>query len=172
MRFIILLVAAAAAMAPVTDKIEVIDYSSYDGSFQCRVPADWKLSEDRNGGPLAMFFGTTSGPQRARVSLSISRYPGKIDSIRTPQQYWQSLRRHKPSPLETHPINTRVVHTTHLQSPQYIGLGHAAVYMNREDIALIETPKGMFAISHIAPADAYEKTLPIFDAAVKSFTVK
>ncbi len=163
---------APRVAAPVAETVEMINYLSYDGSFQCRVPADWKLSEDRNGGPMAMFFGMMSGPQRAQISLAISRYPSKMDSIRTPQQYWQSLRHqdHEPSPLETHRNGARVVYTTHLISPQYVGHGRKAIYMNREDIALIKTPRGMFAISHTAPANAYEKTLTIFDAVVASFT--
>ncbi len=31
---------------------------------------------------------------------------------------------------------------------------------------------GFFSISHTAPADAYQRTLPIFEAVVKSFQPK
>ena len=44
--------------------------------------------------------------------------------------------------------------------------------MLRSDHAIIPIQGGFFAIEHRAPLNAYERTLPVFEAVVRSFNPK
>jgi len=153
----------------------LIDFDEQSGAFSCRAPAEWKAVEDNySGGPLVMFFGPMSGPLRAKVSISVGRYPDGSGQIKTPQDYVDSLKLtdQNPSALETRVIDGRTVYAVHYDEPQIDPRSRKTLYMNREDTVMIPRKDGFFSISHTAPADAYQRTLPIFEAVVKSFQPK
>lgn len=153
----------------------LIDFDEQSGAFSCRAPADWKaVEDDYSGGPLVMFFGPMSGPLRAKVSISVGRYPDKVDRIKTPQDFVDSLKLtdQNPSALETRVIDGRTVYAVHYDEPQIDPRSRKTLYMNREDTVMIPHKDGFFSISHTAPADAYQRTLPIFEAVVNSFHPK
>jgi len=166
--------APPAASGDAVSGERMIDFDGADGSFRCRAPAEWKAQEDAHGGPLVMFFGPTSGPLRAKVSIAVTRYPDGVDRIKTPQDFWdaQKLLDRKPSPLETRQVDGRTVYALHYESPQRPPHGWTVLYMNRADVALIPTATGFFAVTHVAPSDAYRRTLPVFDDVVRSFKPK
>jgi hypothetical protein len=163
-----------ASSPSVVAGVALTAYDGADGSYSCLAPGDWKALEDRAKGAGVMMFGTTDGPLRGKVTLGISRYPDGVDRIQTPQDYWRSLKltRDNPAPLEAREIGGRTIYLTHYESPQHPAQGWKVEYMNRVDVALIPSTSGFFAVDHRAPADAYEQTLPIFDAVVASFKPK
>jgi hypothetical protein len=148
----------------------LIAFDERGGAFKCLAPADWKAVEDRGtGGPLAMFFGPAGGARRA--SISVLRYPNGVDAVKTPQDLLDALKLtdRKALDVKTLAAGGRAVTTFHLETPQYPPHGRKVLYMNREDVVLIPTKDGFFELSHVAPADSYKETLPIFDAVVESF---
>jgi len=164
---------SSAAPAPIVAGEKMTDFDGADGSFSCRAPADWKGLEEKGAGLLVTMFGTSQGPMRGKVMMGISRYPDQV-RIKTPQDYWTSLRlaQKDPVPLEPRKIGDRTVYFTHYDSPQHPPHGWKVLYMNRIDVALIPAATGFFAVDHSAPKDSYRQTLPIFDAVVASFKPK
>jgi hypothetical protein len=154
----------------------LIDFDEQHGKFRCRVPGDWKAMEEHGtGGPLLMMFGTTDGPLRGKISMAVDQYDGVKGNIKSPQDYWEGLRisDQKPSPLETRKLDDgRTVYALHRLKARHPPDSWKVLYMEREDVVLIPNGKGFFELSHDAPADAYEQTLPLFDAFVRSFQPK
>jgi hypothetical protein len=153
----------------------LIDFDEQHGAFACQAPAAWKaVEDDYSGGPLVMFFGPAGGPRRAKVSISVSRYPDRVDKIKTPQDFVAALKLtdQNPGPLETRVVGGRTVYAVHYDDPQVDPRSHKTLGMNREDTVLIPQGEGFFAVSHTAPADDYRRTLPIFEAVVSSFEPK
>lgn len=153
----------------------LIDFRGRTGAFACLAPADWKtLEENAAGGPLAMFFGPSSGPGRGKASISISRYPDGVDRVKTPKDFWQAMKLagQNPSPLESIQVGGRKAFAVHVETPQHPPEGWKVLYMNREDTVMIPFDDGFFEITHRAPSDSYRLTLPIFEAVVASFQPK
>ncbi len=178
---------AACRKAPAADEDPVptaavvagqrlIDFDEQHGKFRARVPADWKaLEEHGTGGPLLMMFGTMSGPLRGKVSMAVDANDGISGVVKTPQEVWEGLRLsdQKPSPLETRTLDDgRVVYAFHMLKAHHPPHGWKVLYMEREDIVIIPFGKGFYELSHAAPADAYEQTLPVFEAFVRGFQPK
>ena len=153
--------------------VSLIDYSAATGEFSCRAPGEWRALEDKNTGPRVMFFGPGVAKYPNSVAISIMRYPDG-GQIKTPKQYWDSLKLsgQNPSPLETREIGGRTAYALHYDRAQRPLHGYKTLYMKREDVVLIPVKDGFFAISHAAPAETYERTLPVFEAVVASFQPK
>jgi hypothetical protein len=180
----LLLAAACRKAAPVSDApaaptratvagVELIDYDAATGEFSCRAPGEWKALEDKSMGPRVMFFGPGSAKFPRSVAISILRYPDG-GSIKTPQEYWDSLKLagRAPSALETTTEGGRTEYAVHYEEAQRPLHGYKTLYMKREDVVLIPAKEGFFAISHSAPVETYEQTLPVFRAVVSSFQPK
>lgn len=153
----------------------LVDFDEQHGAFACRAPAAWKaVEDDYSGGPLVMFFGPVNGAGRAKVSISVARYPDRVDGIKTPKDFVDSLKltEQNPSALETRVVGGRTVYALHNDDPQIDPRSRKTLWMNRQDTVLIPHGDGFFAVSHVAPADAYRRTLPIFEAVVASFQPK
>lgn len=166
--------ATAPQDAPVAGE-KLINYDAAGGAFSCRAPAAWKAVEDGySGGPLVMFMGPAAGPRRGTASIGVARYPSPGDPIKTPQEYAAMLARTdgKPSALEAREVDGRTVYALHYEVPQRAPRGRKTMYMNREDAVLIPGASGFFLLSHTAPADGYQDTLPVFEAVVRSFRPK
>jgi hypothetical protein len=153
----------------------LIDFDERGGAFACRAPAEWKaVEDDYSGGPLVMFFGPMNGPRRGTASISVSRYPAVADKIKTPAEFLDMLKLtdRRPSELAARQLDGRTVYEVHYETPQRAPRGRKVLYMNREDAVMIPNKDGFFLISHTAPADAFEATLPVFEAVVESFQPK
>ncbi|MFI5346343.1 MAG: hypothetical protein ACHQ51_08210 [Elusimicrobiota bacterium] len=153
----------------------LIDFDEKGGSFACRAPAEWKaVEDDYSGGPLVMFFGPMNGPRRGTASIGVSRYPAVADKIKTPEEFLAMLKLtdRKPSELTSRSVDGRTVYEVHYETPQRAKQGHKVLYMNRADAVMIPGKDGFYLISHTAPADTYQETLPVFQALVDSFRPK
>lgn len=152
---------------------KLIDFDEKNGAFTCLAPADWKAMEDVSVGPLVMFFGPIEGPQRGKTSIGVIRYPDGADPFKTPQELWNNIiSGPKPSPLEKRVFGTREAYVFHVESPHRAPESRTTLYMDREDTAMIPFKDGFFEITHSAPADSYQVTLPVFEAMVASFQPK
>jgi hypothetical protein len=153
--------------------VPLIDYDAATGEFSCRAPGEWRALEDKDMGPRVMFFGPGDSKYPRSVQISILRYPDG-GSIKTPQDYWDSLKiaGRGPSALETRELNGRTVYAVHYDVDQRPLHGEKILYTKREDVVLIPGKTGFFAVTHAAPAETYKRTLPVFDAVVASFQPK
>ncbi len=120
-----------------------------------------------------MFFGPGSAKYPRSVAISVLRYPDG-GQIKTPKELWDSLKLsgQEPSPLETREIGGRTAYALHYAVAQRPMHGYKVMYMKREDVVMIPIKDGFFAISHSAPVETYEATLPVFEAVVASFLPK
>ncbi|MFI5363239.1 MAG: hypothetical protein ACHQ49_14830 [Elusimicrobiota bacterium] len=153
--------------------VPLVDYDAATGEFSCRAPGEWRALEDKSLGPRVMFFGPGSAKYPNSVAISVLRYPDG-GRIKTPREYWDSLRLsgQNPSPLETRAAGGRTEYSLHYELPQRPLHGSKTLYLKREDVVMIPVKDGFFAISHSAPAETYELTMPVFEAVVASFTPK
>jgi hypothetical protein len=151
----------------------LVDYEAATGEFSCLAPGEWRTLEDKSIGPRVMFFGPGDARHPNSVAISIMKYPGD-GRIRTPQDFWDSLKLsdQNPSPLAARAVNGRTDYALHYALTQRPVHGRKALDVKREDVVLIPVDDGFFAISHSAPAETYERTLPIFEAVVASFRPK
>jgi hypothetical protein len=165
--------AASVPTRAVVAGVPLIDYDAATGEFSCRAPGEWQALEDKTMGPRVMFFGPGSAKFPHSVSISVLRYPDG-ESIKTPKELWDSLKLsgQEPSPLETREIGGRTAFALHYAVAQHPLHGYKVMYMKREDVVMIPTKDGFYAISHIAPAEIYEQTLPVFEAVLASFQPK
>jgi hypothetical protein len=170
--------AAKEELVPTTAVVageRLIDFDGKDGAFACRAPAAWKtVEDDYSGGPQVMFFGPAAGARPGAASIGVTRYPAVADKIKTPEDYRTMLKLtdRNPSELTSRTVDGRTVYEIHYETPQLAPKGHKVLYMNRADAAMIPCAGGFYLISHTAPADAYQATLPVFQAVVDSFRPK
>lgn len=153
--------------------VDLIDYDAATGEFSCQAPGHWKALEDDKLGPRVMFFGPGTAKFPRSVSISVMRYPDGED-IKTPKDFYDALKisGQNPSPLETRSAGGRTEYALHYDMPQRPMHGYKTLYMKREDVVLIPSRDGFFALVHSAPAETYAETLPVFDAVVASFRPK
>lgn len=153
--------------------VPLIDYDAATGEFSCRAPGEWRTLEDDKLGPRVMFFGPGSAKYPRSVSIAVLRYPDG-GQIKTPKDFYDSLKLtdQNPSPLETRSANGRTEYLLHYERPQLPLHGYKTLYMKREDVVMIPVKDGFYAISHSAPAEIYQQTLPVFEAVVASFRPK
>jgi hypothetical protein len=165
--------APAVPTRAVVAGVPLIDYDAATGEFSCRAPGEWQALEDKSIGPRVMFFGPGSAKYPRSVAISVLRYPDG-GSIKTPQEYWDSLKLsdQNPSPLQTREVNGRTAFSLHYDLAQRPLHGYKVLYMKREDVVMIPVKDGFYAIAHSAPAETYEATLPVFEAVIASFQPK
>jgi hypothetical protein len=150
----------------------LIDFDEKGGAFSCRAPAEWKaVEDDYSGGPLVMFLGPTSGPDGGTAAISVTRYPAVGDRISTPQEYLDMLKRSQSKPVEmaTRQVGGRTVYAVHRD---IVRRSRKLLHVDREDSVLVPCAGGFFLISHTAPPDRFQDSLPVFEAVVESFRPK
>jgi hypothetical protein len=152
--------------------VEMIDYDDEKGAYTCRAPRLWGIHED-NG---ATFVGPRDPKTTGSSYITIVRYPGESKRWSDPQKYaesfWQVDPHNKQPALEKRKIGDATVIFLHQERPFYKLHSSKSEYMLRYDYAIIPIQGGFFVIEHRAPLNAYETTLPIFDAVVRSFKPK
>jgi hypothetical protein len=164
---------AAVPTRAVVAGVPLIDYDGAAGDFSCRAPGEWRALEEKTAGLRVMFFGPGSAKYPRSVAISVLRYPDGGD-IKTPKELWDSLKLsgQNPSPLETRAANGRTEYALHYDLAQRPLHGYKVLYMKRQDVVMIPVKDGFFSISHAAPVETYEATLPVFEAVVASFQPK
>lgn len=158
--------------------VEMIDYDSPKGTYVCRAPANWKGDElpERYGTDTVSFIGPLTGPRPISVFINVMKYPLKHETVSDPEAYaesfWELTPDHKPPKREVLDISGRKVIRFSWERPYRKLHSNKVEYIERQDIALIPVKGGFFRIDHTAPKDAYQKTLPVFEAVVRSFKPK
>jgi hypothetical protein len=146
------------------------EYAPADGAYSCRVPSKWRVDEEDSWGPSVSFLDPSDGKPYSH-SLSIVRYPSKVDDYTTVEKY---LRRAVPkdAAVEKTRDGGRVVYRYHLIKP-FLALNNRTVlYQERTDVILLPVQGGFYRLSHAAPESDYRRTLPAFEALVESFRPK
>jgi hypothetical protein len=184
----LLLAVSACKKAPVeVDPVQVkeviagvglIDYDSAKGTFTCRAPGEWKALEhpDRHGIDTVSFFGPLHGPRPTSVTIGVMRFPIGDEGNKGPEAYaesfWEFTPDAKPPKRETVEMGGKKVIRFAIEKPYVPIHARKAEYIERWDFALVPVKGGFFRIQHKAPKDEYLKTLPIFEAVVRSFKPK
>ena len=161
--------------------VEFIDYIPPAGTYSCRAPAHWRGEKTTAYGPDEVTFlssvpskGLSMDKRPSVVSISISKYPNKSDKYVDAEVYAKSLSMldGKPTVYEKKTVAGRTIVRYNRQRPAHALHSNKTLYQIREDVALIVVPGGFFEISHSAPIDAYQSTLPVFEEVVRSFKPK
>jgi len=169
---------AAVNLTPTKETVagvDLIDYDSPKGAFTCLAPAAWKGQEDTEVTDTITFIGPWS--PKGGAYIHILQYPhGKNDRWKDADKYansfWEIDPNNKQPALETVKIGDNTVIRFHQERPFYKLHSNKVDHMERHDFALIPVKGGFFSISHSAPVDSYQETLPIFEAVVRSFKPK
>lgn len=152
--------------------VEMIDYDDEKGAYSCLAPRLWGIHED--GG--ATFVGPRDPKTTGSSYITILKYPESApqwtDAQKYAESFWEIDPRNKQPILEKRKIGDLTVILFHQERPFHKLHSNKAEYMLRYDYALIPIKGGFFSIVHRAPANAYEATLPVFEAVVKSFQPK
>lgn len=160
------------ATKEVVGGVEMIDYADERDAFSCHAPRHWGIHGDDG----ATFVGPRDPKTMGSSYITILRYPESApqwtDARKYAESFWQTDPKMKQPAIERRKIGDKNVIFLHQERPFYKIHSNKAEYMLRLDYALIPTKGGFFAIEHRAPLDAYETTLPLFEAVVKSFQPK
>lgn len=154
--------------------VEMIDYDAARGTFSCRAPRDWGVKEEKGDG--ATFVGPRDSKTGGSSYITILRYPDSSPRWTDARKFAESFRELDPEgrapDIATESIAGADVLRFHQERPFRKIHSSKAGYMLRYDYALVPVKGGFFEIEHRAPANAYETTLPVFEAVVKSFRPK
>ena len=168
--------AETAPTKEVAGGVALIDYDSPLGAFTCRAPAEWGIREEKRGGAENVSFVGPSDPRTGSAFIHILQYPSqadpKTDAAKYAESFWEIDPKMKQPDLERVRIGDRTVIRFHQERPFYKLHSKTIDHMERHDYAFIPVKGGFFEIWHAAPADSYEKTLPVFEAVVRGFKPK
>ena len=156
----------------------LIDFSSPEAGFSCRAPSFWGVPESnfkKSDGVL--FVGPRDSVKMTSPRITIHRFPESEPQYNDAQKYAETFwmlddRKGQPA-LERKTFGDISAITFHQERPNYQVHGSPKIqYMIRYDYALFPVKGGFFEIVHQAPTDSYAKTLPVFEAVVRSFRPK
>lgn len=155
--------------------VALIDYDPPKGAFTCLAPAAWKGREETEVTDTITFLGPWS--PKGGVYIHILQYPhGGNDRWKDAEKYANSFREidpdNKQPALEKLKIGDNTVIRFHQERPFYKPHSRKVDHIERHDYALIPVKGGFFEIWHVAPADSYRDTLPVFESVVRSFKPK
>lgn len=163
--------AVAVPTVAVVADVAMIDFTSDEAKFSCRVPGEWKVRESKHLDPskgLSLWDGKTT-------HISILKFPDIEPQYKDARAYaetfWMLSDKGQPEITEEK-IGGRAVLRFHYERPYYKPHSKKLEYMNRFDYALFPIKGGFFRIEHRAPASEYKATLPVFEAVVRSFKPK
>ena len=158
--------------------VPLIDFNA--PGFSCRAPSEWGVPEmkySQQAGTL--FVGPDDPVKKTSARIAVHKYPefenGRYkDAKEYAETFWQLDQKNEGQPkVEQKKIGDATVFTFHQERKNYRVHGSPKIdYWIRYDYALIPIKGGFFEIVHQAPTDSYEKTLPVFEAVVKSFKPK
>lgn len=166
------------AVKEVVAGYQLIDYQSASGTFQCRIPQDWGASErgESYGVDVVRFYGPRVADKTAPVSIGVMRFPigneGNKGAAAYAESFWEFTKDRNPPPQTILEAHGKKIIMFSIEMPFRLLHAKKPEYMERWDIALVPVKDGFFRIEHKAPKDSYEKTLPVFEALVRSFKPK
>lgn len=162
--------AEAVPVAEAVAGVAMIDFEASEAKFACRVPADWGVRSDKH---LPREKGIVLSGGGAHIS--IFKYP-ELDPYTDARVYaetfWQLEPNGKQPEIAEEKIGDRTVLRFHYERMPYPQRTREGDRPDRLDFALFPVKGGFFSISHQAPVDAFQKTLPVFEAVVRSFKPK
>lgn len=150
--------------------VEMIDFTSDEAKFTARVPGEWGVREAKYFDPakgLSLWDGKTT-------HISISKYPDMdkqyTDARAYAETFWMLSDKGQPE------ITPQKVGDSTILRFHYERMPYPKRTRNdrpeRIDIALVPVKGGFYQIQHSASVDTYQKTLPVFEAVVRSFQPK
>lgn len=148
----------------------MIDFTSDEAKFTCRLPGEWEVREEKY---LKRSLGVSlSGPDRAHIA--IFKYPemeeGRYKEARAYAESFDLILAKRPEITEEKMGAGTILRFHYELMPMPKRSRNDPP--NRIDVALFPVPGGFYEIKHSAPADSYRKTLPVFEAVVRSFKPK
>ncbi len=155
--------------AEVVSGVPMIDFTSDEAKFSCRVPGEWGVMPGKHLDPSKGL--SVSGP--GATHINVFKYP-EIDSHYTDaRRYAESIALITPDgkqpEITEEKIGERTVLRFHYERMPYPKRTKNDDRPNRLDFALIPVTGGFYELKHTAPADSFRKTLPVFEAVVRSF---
>jgi len=152
--------------------VEMIDFTSDEAKFTCRLPGEWGVREEKH---LARSKGISlSGPEATHIV--IFKYPEINDQYKDARVYADSLALitpdGKPPVVTEEKMGDHNVLRFHYERMPFPKRTRNSDRPNRIDFALIPVKDGFYEIKHTASVDTYLKTLPVFEAVVRSFKPK
>jgi|CXWL01.1.fsa_nt_gi hypothetical protein len=148
--------------------VEMIDFTSEEAQFSCRMPGEWGVREEKH---LARSLGVSlSGPEATH--LAVFKYPEMDAQYKDARAYaetfWMLSDKGQPTITEEK-FGDNTVLRFHYERMPYPKRTRNSDRPERIDFALIPVKGGFYEIKHTASADTYRKTLPVFEAVVRSF---
>lgn len=146
-------------------EVALIDYAPADKAYACLAPADWKADEDDRWGPGVSFLGPRGH------SISILKYPSKVDRYATPEDYLSTPERRAAGAdkVRRETLGGRRAYRFYEERLARNPFHTSESYAERLDVVLIPVEGGFYRLDHAAPATDYQATLPVFEAVVGSF---
>jgi hypothetical protein len=136
-----LLALLAAGCAPANPSDPVL-YRPADGSFEARVPGDWRVESGASGERRAAFFGPPGGPHPYAEMMRVYFHPGQ-----TPEGYRAAAAPGLPPPLDAAaaPEFTR---SSEVPDP------HGPTRSVTTRSVLVPASGGLFVLEHSWPSEA------------------
>ena len=151
--------------------VPMIDFDSPEAGFSCRAPRDWGVRPEKY---LAASKGAAfTGPGG---NITILKYPesepGRTDAKSYAETFWLVDPKGKQPEITEETVAGAKILRFHLERAAMIPHSKTMLPPERYDYALVPVKGGFFEIQHRAPAGEYQKTLPVFEAVVRSFKPK
>lgn len=152
--------------------VEMIDFTSDEAKFTARVPGEWAVREEKH---LQRALGLSlSGP--AGTNIVIFKYPEVNPAYKDARSYAESMPLITPDgkqpEITEEKIGDLAILRFHYERMPFPRRTRDDDRPNRLDFALVPTKDGFYEIKHTASVDTYRKTLPVFEAVVRSFKPK
>ncbi|MDD5302856.1 MAG: hypothetical protein PHS14_07060 [Elusimicrobia bacterium] len=152
--------------------VEMIDFTSDEAKFTARVPGEWGVREEKY---LERSLGISmTGPDATHIN--IFKYPEINPTYKDARAYAESFALITPNgkqpEITEEKIGDLTVLRLHYERMPFPKRTRNSDHPNRLDFALIPVKGGFYEIKHTASIDTYQKTLPVFDAVVRSFKPK
>ena len=148
--------------------VAMIDFTSEEAKFTCRLPGEWGVREDKY---LKRELGLSiSGP--GATHIAIFKYPEMAEQYKDARAYaetfWMLSDKGQPE-ITQEKVGDNTVLRFHYERMPYPKRTRNSDRPERLDFALIPIKGGFYEIKHTASADTYLKTFPVFEAVVRSF---
>lgn len=149
--------------------VAMIDFTSEEAKFTARLPAQWGVMPGKHLDPAHGL--SLSGP--VGTHIVIFKYPEINEQYKDPHIYADSIAMitpdGKPPVVTEQKMGDHNVLRFHYERMPYPKRTRDSDRPNRLDFALIPVKDGFYEIKHTASVDTYLKTLPVFEAVVRSF---